>query len=135
MKKTLKRTWFLVKEIPHQSYFWPLIGLVITSLALDFHSTCFCVINLGIDGEQSRFVVFLFRGFASLGLTVGLSIFLAMLVSKIILLLAALVALVSIVMAGRGRRTSLNIALVAISLLFLGQAVVGCLNYYRYFLL
>lgn len=126
---------FLVKDVRQKPYFWPLVLMIVLGLFLDIHSTCFCVVNVGIWGEQSDFIVFLFHGFESLGVVSWLSILLAMLTSKMILLVAVALAFSTIVWAFKSQRVYLNIILCGIFILFLSQAIIGCLNYYHYFLL
>lgn len=129
----MEKAQYLVKDIRERPYFWPLIGVMLFGFVLDIHSTWFFVTRLGF-WEESRWIVHLFYLFFSpLKLALGPAIFLAMLLSKLILVLLAVSALAFVALATKGNLILFRASFIVI---FIGSAYnvyAGLWNYYRYF--
>lgn len=133
MNNILKQTRYLFKDISQRAYFWPLVGLMFLGIVLDVHSTCFLFPEYGLL-ETSRWVVHLYYQFFSpAGLGAGMAIFLAMVVSKIILLVAVALALFLIIFITKGNPILFRASFICI---FVGSAYnlyAGIWNYGHYF--
>lgn len=133
MSKLGKTTWHLVKNISKKRYFWPLIAFLIIGIILDTHSTYLWVVAEGIAGEKSPGIAFLFHKFAASGLGIGASILLAMILTKIILLVLVPLALLSTTLATRGNAFLFRLSFFTLCALISLSFWAACWNYYHYF--